>query len=116
MRKSALKDIANWRTKKKTESCCTKSQPLAWMITISRRRNWKRLENDQKYALQIVLKCLYSARIGRPDILWSVNWHEQSQNGQETCDRRLARLMSDIHHTNDYRQLCHVGNTPQQCR
>ena len=25
------------------------------------------------YALKIVLKCLYLARIGRPDILWSVN-------------------------------------------
>ena len=30
--------------------------------------------------------------------------------------RRLARLISYIHHTNDYRQYCHVGNTAQQCR
>ena len=33
-----------------------------------------------------------------------------------TCDRRLARLTSHIHHTNDYRQFCHVGNTAQHCR
>ena len=33
---------------------------------------------------QIVLKCLYLARIGRPDIPWSQqNLHEQSLNGPE---------------------------------
>ena len=31
---------------------------------------------------QIVLKCLYLARIGRPDILWSVkSSHDPSENG-----------------------------------
>ena len=44
---------------------------------------------------QIVLKYLYLARIGRPDILWSVN-------------KRLARLISYIHHTCEYRQYCYV--------
>ena len=37
-----------------------------------------------KVHAQIVLTCLYLARIGRPDILWSVNklaLHDQSQNG-----------------------------------
>ena len=47
---------------------------------------------------QIVLKCLYLARIGRPDILWSV------------------RLISYIHHTREYKQYCHVVNTAKQCR
>ena len=32
------------------------------------------------------------------------------------CDKRLARLISYVHHTNDYRQNCHVGNTAQHCR
>ena len=32
------------------------------------------------------------------------------------CDRRLARLISYMHHTNDHRQYCHVGNTAQHCR
>ena len=32
------------------------------------------------------------------------------------CDGRSARLISCIHHTNDYRQYCHVGNTAQHCR
>ena len=66
--KNALRDFANWKTKR--QNSCTKARLLAWMITISRNRNLNRVENCQKYA--------------RPDILasfWSVL--EQSQNGQE---------------------------------
>ena len=33
----------------------------------------------------------------------------------KACDKRLARLMSCIHHTNEFRQSCHVGNTAQHC-
>ena len=29
----------------------------------------------------------------------------------KSCDTRLARLISCIHHTNEYQQYCHVGNT-----
>ena len=32
------------------------------------------------------------------------------------CDKRLARLISYIHHTSEFKQYCHVGNTAQQCR
>ena len=34
----------------------------------------------------------------------------------EACDKRLARLISYIHHTYEFRQYCFVGNTAQQCR
>ena len=34
----------------------------------------------------------------------------------KACDKRLARLISYIHHTCEYRQYCNVGNTAQQCR
>ena len=30
--------------------------------------------------------------------------------------QRLNRLISCIHHTNEYKQYCHVGNTAKQCR
>ena len=41
---------------------------------------------------QIVLKCLYMARIGRPDILWSVNKLAQSfTKWTKACDERLKR-------------------------
>ena len=66
---------------------------------------------------QIVLKCSYLARIGRPDILWSVNKLARSiTKWTKACDKRPNRLISYIHHTCGYRQFCHVGNTAKQCR
>ena len=66
---------------------------------------------------QIVLKCLYLARIGRPDILWSVNKLARSvTKWTKACDKRLNRLISYIHHPNEYKQYCHVGNTAKQCK
>ena len=66
---------------------------------------------------QIVLKCLYLARIGRPDILWSVNKLARSiTKWTKACDKRLNRLISKFHHTCEYKQYCHVGNTTKQCR
>ena len=49
---------------------------------------------------QISLKCLYLARIGRPDILCSVNNLARAvTNWTKSCDKRLVRLISHIHHT-----------------
>ena len=66
---------------------------------------------------QIVLKCCYLARIGRLDILWSVNKLARSITKRtKACDKRLNRLISYIHHTSEYKQYCYVGNTGKQCR
>ena len=66
---------------------------------------------------QIVLKCSYLARFGRPDILWSVNKLARSiTKWTKACDKWLSRLISYIHHTCEYKQCCHVGNTAKQCR
>ena len=66
---------------------------------------------------QIVLKFLNLARIGRPDILWSVNKLARSiTKWTKACDKRLNRLISYIHHTCEYKQYCYVGNTAKQCR
>ena len=66
---------------------------------------------------QIDLKCLYLARFGRHDILWSVNKLALSiTKWTKACDTRLNRLISYIHHTCEYRQYCHLGNTAKQCR
>ena len=55
---------------------------------------------------QIVLKCLYLSRIGRPDILWSVIKFARSvTKWRGACYRGSARLISYIHHTNDYHQF-----------
>ena len=57
------------------------------------------------------------ARIGRPDTQWSVNKLARSiTKWTKACDKRLSRLISYIHHTSDYKQYCHVGNTAKQCR
>ena len=57
------------------------------------------------------------ARIGRPDILWSVNKFARSiTKWTKARDKRLSRLISYIHHTRDYKQYCHVGNSAKQCR
>ena len=66
---------------------------------------------------QIVLKCLYLARIGRHDILWSVNKFARSiTKWTKACDKRLCRLISYVYYSCEYKQYCHVGNTAKQCR
>ena len=66
---------------------------------------------------QIVLKCFYLARIGRPDILFSVNKLARSiTKWTRAWAKRLSRLISYIHHTCEFKQYCFVGNTAQQCR
>ena len=51
------------------------------------------------------------------DFLWSVNKLARSiTKWTRACDKRLNRLISYIHHTCEYRQYCHVGNTAKQCR
>ena len=70
-----------------------------------------------KISSQIVLKCFFLARIGRPDILWSVNKLPRSiTKWTKACDKRLNRLISYIHHTCENKQYCHVGKTAKQCR
>ena len=79
--------------------------------------HFKEVGELSKVCSQIVLKCLYLARIGRPDILWSVNKLARSiTKWTKACDKRLNRLISYIHHTCEYKQCCYVGNTAKQCR
>ena len=66
----------------KTTQQFSKSQRHALTTINPKKKKWDRLENCEKLCSQIVLKCLDFARIGKPDILWSVNKY---------CDKRLAR-------------------------
>ena len=64
---------------------------------------------------QIVLKCLYLERIGRPDILWSVKKLARPlTKWAQACDGRLSRLISYIHHTNDLILFCGRHSTTMQ--
>ena len=70
-----------------------------------------------KISSQIFVTCLYLARIGRPDIPWSVNKRARSiTKWTKACDKRLNRLISYIHHSCEHNQYCYVGNTAKQCR
>ena len=58
------------------------------------------------FCSQIVLKCLYVARIGRPDIFLSVNELARAvTKWTRACDKRLARLISYIHHTSEFKPI-----------
>ena len=113
MFKNALSDTVNWKTRK-WSNFTTKSQALIWMISsIQARRtriNWRIVRS-------LLTNCLEMLVFGRPDTLWSVNKLAISlTKWTQACDRRLAKLISYIHHTNDFRQYCHVGHTAQRCR
>ena len=72
---------------KKTEQL-HKVSNIAWMI----------IGELSKVCSQIFLKSLYLARIGRPDIPWSVNKLARSVTDRtQVCDKCIARLISYIH-------------------
>ena len=115
MPRSVWNEIVSWRTKRLTNS--TKYLLHASMTIISKRKEMKSVGELSKVSSQIVMKCLYLARIGRPDILWSVNKLARSiTRWTKACDKRLCQLISYIHHTCEYKQYCYVGNTAKQCR
>ena len=71
MHRSVWNDILNWQTKQLNNY--TKSQHYALTIINAKKKKMGTVEELSKVCSQIVLQCLYLARIGRPDILWSVN-------------------------------------------
>ena len=105
--------MTNWRTEQFNRY--TKSQLDALTTTNSKKKKLDQLENGLQYAHKCFQNVL--SRIGRPDVLWSVNKLARSiTKWTKACDKRLNRLISYIHHTCEYKQYCHVGNTAQQCR
>ena len=113
MPRNVWSDVADWRTK--GPSNCTKLQLHALMTIHSKKKNWD-LEELSKVCSQIVLKCLYLARIGRPDILWSVNKLARSSTKlTRTCDKRLVCLISYIHHTCEFKQYCMHNSAGWEC-
>ena len=80
-RKSSLKDIVSWRRKR--HSSYTKSQVLAWRITISRKRNFNRLQNGQKYAHKLSSNaCTWHELVDMTFCGRSTSLQQQSQNGR----------------------------------
>ena len=115
MQRNVWSDIVSWQIRRLHSS--TKYLLPALMTTTLKKKKMKSVGELSQVCSRIVLKCLYLARIGRPDILWSVNKLARSiTKWTKACDKRLNRLISYIHHTCEYKQYCYVGNTAKQCR
>ena len=115
MQRNVWKDIADLQINQFNKY--TKSQPQCIDDHHFKEEEIGSVGELSKVCAQIVLKCLYVSRIGRLHILWSVNKLARAiTKWTRTCDKRLARLTSHIHHTSECKQYCHVGNTAQQCR
>ena len=102
MQRNVWSESASWRTKQLNNF--VKLQLNALMTINSKKKNgicWR------------IVKGL----LGRPDILLSVNKLARAiTKWTRACDTRLARLISYIHHTSEFKQSCRVGNTAPQCR
>ena len=65
----------------------------------------------------MVLKCMYLARFGRPDLLWSVNTLKRSvTTWNKVCRKKLPRLTRYSHQPKKQRQFCHVRNQIADCK
>ena len=114
MHRSVWNDIVSWRTRRlsiyKVSTPCIDDHHF-------KEEEMKSVVELSQVCSQIVLKCLYLARVGRPDILWSVNKLAPSiTKWTKASDKRPNRLIAYIHHTCEYKQYCFVGNTVKQCR
>ena len=115
MPRNVWNDIVSWQTRRLNNST-NYSTPCIDDHHV-KEKELKSVGYLSNVSSQIVLKCLYLARIGRPDIPWSVNKFARSiTKWTKACDKRLNRLISYIHHTCEYKQYCYVGNTAKQCR
>ena len=66
---------------------------------------------------QMVLSSLYLERIGRPDLLWSVNTLSRPvPKWNKISDKSLLRLTSCIGQTTNDSLFCHVGNQLEDCQ
>ena len=110
------RELAN-RNRKRTEQLYKVSSPCLDDHQIKKEEP-ESVGEWSEVCTQIALKCLHLARIGRPDILWSVNELARSiTKWTRACDRRLARRLSNIHHTPVTTvNIATWENTAQHCR
>ena len=98
------------------KNACTKSQLLAWTTITSTRRNSNQWENCHKVCSPIVLKCLYLARTGNPDILWSVNKPGRANTCPHESDVQEANVsVSQFHRIGIYFVGCWFANGRTPC-
>ena len=128
--KSVYFFVVPWHGRSCQEMCGTilgvgEQDDSTTLQSIHSMHRWPPLQRRRFEIRGIIVKsmlsnCLEMLIIGTnwtTDILWSVNKLARSiTKWAKACDKRLSRLISYIHHTCDYKQYCHVGNTAKQCR
>ena len=113
MLRSAWEDILSWRVKQRNNY--TKSHRHALMTT-----NLQKNRISWRIVNSLLTKCSEMCILGSYWETWYFMVREQicscGHKWNKACDKRVARLISYIHHTCVFRQYCYVGNTAQQCR
>ena len=115
MPRNVWNDIVSWRTRRLSNS--TKYLLYALMTIISKKKNWNPWENCETYALKLFWNAFTWHVLD--DLIFYGQWtslHGRSRNGPKLATNVCLVLISYIHHTCDYKQYCHVGNTAKQCR
>ena len=89
MQRNVLNGTANWQTTQ--SSNCVRSLHHVLTTISSKKEELETVGDVSKVCSQVVLKCLYLARIGRPDILWSANKLALAvTKWTRVCDRRFG--------------------------
>ena len=115
MRINDWKDITNLRIKQLSNY--TKSQRHAWMIINLKKKKMDQSENYLLFAHKSFRNVFHWHVLGGLIFLWSVTKLARAvSKWTKACGKRLARLISYIHHTSGWKQYCYVGNTAQQSK
>ena len=88
--KKCVENIANWANKNNSTIIQSRNT-MHWRPPIFKEEEMGSVGDLSKVCSQIVLKCLYLARVGRPDILWSVNKLARAiTKWSRACDKRFS--------------------------
>ena len=122
MQRDVWSDIASLRTKQ--PSNCPKSQLHAVMTIKSKKKKLGSVGELSKASSRRTVKimltnslnaCIWHALVDQTSyVLWT-SLHVLSPNGPKPVTHAL-HIWSLTHHTSEFKQYCHVGNTAQQCR
>ena len=79
--------------------------------------DWETKGELTPIAARVVLKALYTARIGRADFLWTVNSLARDvTRWTVACDKRLHRLICYMKFSADWVSSCWLGDNPEDIR
>ena len=104
-----------WVSKQDDSTTLQSINSVPWWPSRQRRR----IEIRGRIVRGVLSNCSEMRTLGTYWTTWYSMVSEQTctinTKWTKACDKRVSRLISYIHHTSDYKQYCHVGNTAKQC-